>query len=71
MSCYSDYSREYYFTLTHIGNNNLFIEPVYRNKKFIETDNNNIILISAGININTYDIFEINYDKVYLFDIED
>lgn len=49
----------------------MFIEPVYRNKKFIETDNNNIILISAGININTYDIFEINYDKVYLFDIED
>lgn len=65
------YCREYYLTLTHFENNGLFISSVYRDGKFIKADNNDIILISAGININTYDVFRDNYDNVYLFDIED
>lgn len=65
------YDREFYFSLCRFDySNKLFIDPVYRKEKFINIDNDSIILVSAGVKVDTYNKFVKNYNNVILFDIE-
>lgn len=70
-SDYNEYYREYYFSLFHFDDDELFVEPVYVNDKFMKADTESIILISDKIKLDTYKTLKKNYDKAILFSIED
>lgn len=67
----SGYDKEYYFSLYRLDENQIFVSPVYNEGKFMHTGNDSIVLISAGIKIDTYNKFTKEYSNVILFDIED
>lgn len=68
---YNEYGREYYFSLFHFDDDELFVEPVFVDDKFMKADTESIILVSDKIKLDTYKILKKNYDKVILFSIED
>lgn len=70
-SDYNEYDREYYFSLFHFDDDELFVEPVYVNDKFMRADSESIILISDNVKVDTYARIKKDYDKVILFSIED
>ncbi len=70
-SGYNEYDREYYFSLFHFDDDELFVEPVYVNDKFMRADSESIILISDNVKVDTYARIKKDYDKVILFSIED
>lgn len=67
----SGYDREYYFTLCRFDGNEIFVEPVYNEDKLVGIGDDNIILISAGVKVDTYAKLVKDYNNVVLFDIED
>lgn len=67
----SGYDREYYFTLCRFDGNEIFVEPVYNEDKLVGIGDDNIILISAGVKVDTYAKLVKDYNNVILFDIED
>lgn len=67
----SGYNREYYFSLCHFDDNELFVEPTYRDDKFMAADPESIILISKSVKTDTYFKYKKCCNNVILFDIED
>ena len=63
--------REYYFSLCRFDENEILVSPAYNDDRLISIGDDSIVLVSAGVKVDTYSKFVKSYDNVVLFDIED